>query len=735
MLILDFLGIGESIGVAIQEIMIWLAQCLYSLAASAFQIFLLLADGSILKSIDYGVVLTNFYTLISVIMLFIVAFSLLKGMIDPDDKKYGTAAVKKIIINTITSFIIMAVLPTIFNFAFDFQNAMVVDYNPLGSFFGYGNLDGSTTSGNTDEIEYSANQIVSSVFTAFLNVECGENECTTLKDIENKQDNVLISNNTSTISFASAINKVNKTGSFSTFTQFGQKVYDGEMFFDFLLAIVAGGILIYIAVSYCFDMALRLIKLIFYQLIAPIPIFFRIVPDGKLSGTFGEWVKITLACYLEVFVRLFVFYFVIFLCQSVIASDVLNTLTAGRGYFISLFTKAFLLMGLVTFMKAAPGLISKVTGIDSGNMKLGIKEKLAAGGGFAAGALIGGGVTAGIRNLTNAGQNVANKFKKGEDGKWHLKEGETKGGVAKAVAAGLFSTTAGGLSGAARSAKAGSSAKSFGDMKNASNSGATAAVKARDDRATYKANHGGTFFGAAKGHVKDAVRGLGEFAGIGVISSQEADYFSNGANAFDAAHNQIESAYKGKPEHNKIKERITELQGEKSKVEKEIQGLENFYGPLTEDQTRHLSELRQRLSVLKSDLAAQNDFKSEHEAKEMSKKMSLSMEAINNLVNAKMKYIDMSTSIFDDKLYSLLKDSSGSTDSEAIRKFVEKIQNNQTINMNDLRREDGTAIIDMKSLETFIDQAGIKAKDMAAEKRVQVAHAKALKTENKSDKK
>lgn len=506
MFILDFLGIGESIGTAWFTFTIWLAQGLYSLAAGAFEIFLLLADGSILKSIDYGVVLNNFYLLISIIMLFIVAFNLLKGMIDPDDKKYGTASVKKIIINTVTSFIIMAVLPTIFTFAFDFQTAMVNDYNPLGSFFGYGDLSGTSSSTAADNISSSANQIVSSVFTAFLNVNCDGKDCSTGQKLQDEQNNVKLEDETS---FFDAIGEVNSTGKFSIFSSFGGKVYNDEMTFDFLLAIVAGGILIYIAVSYCFDMALRLIKLIFYQLIAPIPIFFRIVPDGKLSGTFGEWVKVTLACYLEVFVRLFVFYFVIFLCQSVIASDILNTLTAGRGYFISLFTKAFVLMGLVTFMKAAPGLISKVTGIDSGNMKLGIKEKLAAGGGFAAGAVLGGAGISAIRNGISGGANIKNKWS------------ETKGfkGKAGLIAGALGSTVAGFTSGGYNAAKSGGG-KSWADMTKAANSGAKKSsdnkVKRADNIKRYKAD-GRNW---VTGHIHDFGEDL-------------SDYFVGGADKYN----------------------------------------------------------------------------------------------------------------------------------------------------------------------------------------------------------
>ena len=123
----------------------------------------------------------------------------------------------------------------------------------------------------------------------------------------------------------------------------------------------------------------------------------------------------------------------------------------------------------------------------------------------------------------------------------------------------------------------------------------------------------------------------------------------------------------------------------------------------------------------------------------MTKKLSLQMEAINGLVNAKMKYFDMSSVIFGGKsgeeLYGLLKDVNGNTDSKEIQNLISKIKQNQTISMEDLRDSSGNIKIDLNSLEKFVDKVGIKAKDMAAEKRVEVAHAKALKEESKGDKK
>ncbi|MBR6517036.1 MAG: hypothetical protein IKT40_09405 [Bacilli bacterium] len=748
MLILD------SISATFVSIGIWIVSGIYKFAAFAFQIFLLLADGSLLNEIDYETIVKNFYLVIGVIMLFILAFSMLKGMVNPDDSKQGTSTVKKVIVNLITSTIIMAILPTIFSFAFDFQKAFLYDYNPIGNFFGYGSVDSGTS--NNSEIDNSiktgAYQITNGVFTAFFYPGDGNYSIKSDKKFDYDGE-------TKEYTLGDVQGFVDETGKFGLYTNFSKKADEGYIEFNFLLSLIASIILIYVAVSFCFDMAIRLVKLVLYQIIAPIPIFFRVMPDGKLSGTFNNWVKITLTCYMEVYIRIFVFYFCIYLCKAILAAGFFNSLS-GYGFLVSTLAKAFVLMGIITFMRQAPKIISEVTGLDSGNMKLGIKEKLAAGGAFTAGAVVGGGITTGVQNLVNGGKNAINKYQQNiKAGKGKL---ESVWGASKTAIGGIGSTAAGFISGGVRSGKNGLNAKSFSDMKGAASSGASAAVNARDKRATYKANHEDNLVGVVKGHAKDAIRTAGEWAGIGVVSSAEAGYFESAANAFDSAHSKMESAYKGKPEHNSIKEDIARLNGEYSQINQQIAGLD-FLGQLTEQQREMINTVKERniekydfpdtlsreqREVLKNlvqrkiDVANQKDYKdtykAEHEAKEMAKKMSMQMVAIQDLINAKTRYFDISESIFTDKLYSILKDSQGkglADGSEHVKNLVTKIQQNQTLSINDFKDANGNVLINMNTLESFADKAGIAAKDLSAAKQVEISHAKALKDEKKGEKK
>ncbi len=525
---------------------IWITIGIYNIAAFVFKLFLILGTNRLVEDSAYSKIITNFYVIIGIIMLFVITFYLLKGMVNPDDQKTGATTIKKIVINLVTSAIIMSLLPMLFTFAYDFQSSFIIN-NVIGKFFNYGgkNIGDGSSRDPVMEVTQGANAIVNGVYNAFMypsngdvkiksdsefRLTYGTNESTSLltecgewtTGLYDSQSDPQFIFNPAYRTFEDTVTSVSCTGYFTHYLSWSKNIADDTVTFNWLLSIVAGALLIYVGVSYCFDMALRMIKLIFYQLIAPIPIFLRIIPEGKLSNTFNQWMKITLTCYLEIYVRIFIFYFVIFLCNAYMDSHIMSKISDTYGFMMGLLANAFILMGLVTFMRQAPKLFSDITGIDSGNMKLGIKDKLAAGGAFTAGAIIGGGVSALARNATNAGKNIRNRWN--NDKKNGVSTRKRIGHVFSGIGHGALSTVGGAVSGAARSGKAGWNAKSGTDMKKAASSGATAAVEKRDKRASYKAAHS-TGEGGLKGwahdklnvlggHVKDTGTSIGGWMGI-----------------------------------------------------------------------------------------------------------------------------------------------------------------------------------------------------------------------------
>lgn len=63
------------------------------------------------------------------------------------------------------------------------------------------------------------------------------------------------------------------------------------MTYNVFISTVAGVFLLYVLLNFCFDMAVRVVKLMFFQIIAPIPVICRVIPGGKLKDVFSDWMK------------------------------------------------------------------------------------------------------------------------------------------------------------------------------------------------------------------------------------------------------------------------------------------------------------------------------------------------------------------------------------------------------------------------------------------------------------
>lgn len=414
---------GNEILSGIYSFLITIVGALYNLVATLFELFSMLSKVATVDKDIYGNVIDNFYLIIGVVMLFVIAFSMLKAMINPDDNK-ETGNGGKVVKNFVTSVVILLVLPTIFNFAFSFQFS-IVDYGTIGRIFGYNNtVDSNSTMAS------AGNSMANSVFTAFFapsRQECAnrklENDLKACGDEIKNEDND---------SLNTVISEVNSTGYFGSYSSFGKNVANDEISFNFLVALIAGLYLLYVVFSFCLDLGLRLVKLVFYQIIAPIPVFLRVVPDGKLSNSFNEWIKITVTCYIEVFIRLFVIYFGVYLVAAFTSEQGLgNIIGTGNGV-IGLIANVIIILGVITFIKQAPKLIGDIFGFDSSNMKLGLREKLGAGGLFAAGGAVGsliaskGNPLAAIRGWKNGIGNIGAEAKRRQEYEDARKSGVTK---------------------------------------------------------------------------------------------------------------------------------------------------------------------------------------------------------------------------------------------------------------------------------------------------------------------
>lgn len=506
------------------DLLILLPIPLYRVSIIVLNVFFALTQVTVFDNDKLQSLISNIYIIMGVIMLFTIAFSLLKAMVNDEETKKSSSTIKKSLINIVTSTIILILLPTIFSFAMDFQKAVIVDYNVVGNIFEFGTEEKNASS--SSDPHKASKSMVNSIYTAFFNVKTCNSSQEDCDDLYKKYPKCVYDDNTqvddlffedcqesmksnSGKDFKTVMNTVNESGVLEAYTAFGGLWADGYMKYDFLLCLICGFLLIYIMASFAIDMAIRFVKLVFYQIIAPIPVFLRVVPNEKFNKTFNTWVKVTLTCYLEVFIRLIVVYFVIYMSILFDNEGLFKIMYSGGlfGWAEFLICKALLFVGLFTFMKQAPKLLSEVTGLDSSNMKLGIKDKLAEGGLFAAGATVGSFATAGVRNVANSFKGFRNKWENGN-------AADRVKLLGKSILRVPSSLIAGTVGGGVRGYVAGKNAKSFKEMSKAAETGATGVVNARDKRAAYKARHGGNIGGVIKGKISDNFDNFKSWAGV-----------------------------------------------------------------------------------------------------------------------------------------------------------------------------------------------------------------------------
>lgn len=385
------LTILDDVAETFWKIIISLVGSIFKLVNSAYRIFLALAEADIFENAEFDIITKNMYEILSIVMLFALAYGILVKIVDPENSKSGVDG-KKILQKLVMAIVLLALIPSIFSFMFGLQEA-ILESNVLNSIF-----TGSSNVG-AQNIQNAGNVMAVNSFKPFFtpNVNSDVNPEDARGSITNHTEyGITLGNNGSygckkdQCTLADVDSFAEKTGDFGFYQAFAANINEGEVDFQWLIALVVGGFLVYAMISFCFDMALRVCKLAFFEIIAPIAIFCNVIP--KMEDVFKKWLSNTTKTFISVFTRIIVMNFGVYLI-SIIVKNVDLGLDNPGNWFLNLIAKCFLILGIVMFMRQAPKLLSDLFGFGDGDMKLGIKDKLKESGVFAAGNAVGSLVT------------------------------------------------------------------------------------------------------------------------------------------------------------------------------------------------------------------------------------------------------------------------------------------------------------------------------------------------------
>lgn len=354
-------GIGDAIIAGFRYLLLMLCDTIYKLIIWAFELFIYVAKAEIFTNDFVLEIYKRVGLVLGIFMLFRLTFSLIQMMVDPNqisDKEKGLGSlVKKIII----VIVLLGFTPTIFSEAFKLQGAILDEqiiakiilgkkditmenfspqfgYYLFNNFYSYSGI--SDSAGKCDE-DFYTNDLKNSVV-ANKNLELAY---TCLNEKPESGDNAYVTN------------------------------------FDGLTAIAVGGFTLWVIVMYIVTLGMRVVKLAFLQLIAPIPILSYLSP--KKETGFQKWVQQCISTYIDVFIRLGIIYFAMLLVQLLATSNNINSAlidsTGTSDPAMLNWVKLIIVIGILLFAKKAPELLSELFPGMGGKAGLdfGIRPKLA----------------------------------------------------------------------------------------------------------------------------------------------------------------------------------------------------------------------------------------------------------------------------------------------------------------------------------------------------------------------
>lgn len=611
---LDFFLKWSGIKEAIVSIFLFLDAIIYSFISYVYQIFLVLAGtNDIVDDSFIDGFINRLYLIIGVVALFIIAYSLLKMMLNPDEGLKGKNSPTKIIFNIISSIVLVALIPTIFNFAYVIQNSLLTQ-NTIGKLI----LGPTTMSYNgmpmdsNVVISQGGYLMASSVFQAFLHPTAASPDyCQTIDEEANAEEvgcEILMvdDNDWGLLNFLHSIPLVNTaaniidevvienlmqlfTGSrggtsygtikktaeynqsFFTYGIYSNAIVEGTVSYYPVVSTIVGIYVLIILVIYVIATALRVVKLSVFELIAPIPILARIIPNDQAKKVFDNWLKATMSTFAEVFIRLALLFFAVLMINTVVFSidnlfsPIVNNLGSIR-WDILFIAQALVVLGVIKFVKEAPQILKDITGLDSGKYGKAFIQGLGV-----MGAAFGGGATATIRSIVND------------------KDKPTGQRIGRGVLAGL--------SGGARGLWQGRKTEKLGDIPKAAGTASSNALGARARREA--AGGYGAYFGQ---------KGAAIIAkGKDWLKIEDSDRIKEFAGALDNDVTQSQGVYKKSQDYIDAKALLTQMKKRIGTYEEAWQNtLQKYNGNIEQATEEFVNNYGKTIEAMRTELNAQN---------------------------------------------------------------------------------------------------------------------------------
>lgn len=355
------LEIVESLGMdIIHAFFAILDSVIYGLIAQCYEFIDVITDiklnGGVIDEIA-----SRIYAILGIFMLFKVSWSFVNYIVNPDTMTDKEKGVQNVIKNIVIMFVMLLICPWVFEQLYGIQKALLDDDVVGNLLFGRTSADTrnfqmSYDCDNYIEIDMNSqngkgNFLALTLFKPFYQLSTGG------IDAMSSEAGRLYCNPTPDSNGSINVSSYLKATIYNDAPAIGSDTYKVSYLFG--ISTVVGVVALLFILSMLLDISLRAVKLMFYQLIAPIPIISYVDPNSGKNGMFIKWIKAVGSTWASLFVRLFAFNFAIYMIQ-------LFTDASGSMFYSEtepgVFANVLLILGALMFAKQLPKLIQDITG-------------------------------------------------------------------------------------------------------------------------------------------------------------------------------------------------------------------------------------------------------------------------------------------------------------------------------------------------------------------------------------
>lgn len=344
----------------LRTVFFWIDSIIYPLIGKVYNLFTSIAETTIIDEDIIKAFGSRIYALLGIFMLFKVSFSILNYIVNPDDFTDKNKGATKLVGNVLISLTLLVVTPMLFTQAYKLQSLILRD-NAISNLI-FGTVGGVTSSSSLDpgrEMGYQA-------FKAFYYLdEENYTECAGIYSgtAGGNCASIFSENGTELVQIIENTVRTKSVPLYLSWDLLHAKDSDDNFIMTYspIISTLCGGFIVLILISFCFDIAVRSVKLGFLQILSPIPIISRIDPKSSKDGMFNKWLKTCTTTYLDLFIRLISIYFAMFIISNVNLSAKSNV--TGEAIQPNALVSVFIILGTLLFAKSLPQLIQDLLGV------------------------------------------------------------------------------------------------------------------------------------------------------------------------------------------------------------------------------------------------------------------------------------------------------------------------------------------------------------------------------------